>query len=132
MNKINIEFRVWDTLAGYMSYADSPFYMHYGISLRGEVINLQNGAGGNELILQQFTGEWDINMKKIFEGDIVQYTVTQRFGEIITKHVGVVERFKSYFTPSVSNSEICEDEFYSSIFSEFLIVGNIYENPELI
>ncbi|MBB5148201.1 YopX family protein [Ureibacillus thermosphaericus] len=72
--------------------------------------------------LMQFTGLKDKNGKEIYEGDIVSY-----FGlkyEVLFKNgaFGWME----------------DGEFYSfsemtpSVFDEFEVIGNVYENPELL
>jgi hypothetical protein len=132
MSNNRTEFRVWDTATKRMTYAHSPAWLHYGINLRGDVINMRSGVGGGELILQQFTGEYDNTFNKIFEGDIVQYKITSQCGEDVTNHTDVVKRRGNSFDPLVGSSEYCEEDcFYERIYSNFLVLGNIYENPEL-
>jgi len=100
-----------------------------------------------QLEVTQFTGLHDKNGKEIYEGDIVQYfynldLATQKFYGVIefqdmnieigyehdeTRFVGFVlhaelNKNGGYFTPIPS----------TSLVSFLEVIGNIYENPELL
>ena len=68
-----ISFRVYDKVDKKYRKFDG---LHCTIAIdedgKASYYNLQNGAGGDECILEQFTGLLDSNGVKIFEGDIVQ------------------------------------------------------------
>lgn len=66
-----LKFRVWDRLGRKYTYSDTGYQGHYILSLSGEFTNLQNGVGGRECIVQQFTGLKDRMGIDIYEGDIV-------------------------------------------------------------
>ena len=84
-----IKFRVWDKLDKRYIYPDKDY--HFVINLNGKFQNFQNGSGGDEYEIQQFTGIKDIDGKEIYEGDFVElWTVanqktpnTRGFYEII-------------------------------------------------
>jgi hypothetical protein len=67
-----LKFRVWDCLAKTMIYPDRGYQGHYTLSLDGQFHNLQNGSGGKETIVSQFTGEVDATGQEIYEGDLVE------------------------------------------------------------
>jgi hypothetical protein len=76
------------------------------------------------LDLMQFTGLHDKNGKEIYEGDVMK----DRFGAI--SQIVFVNELASYrqlskigYSPLSQNSIISDND---------LVIGNIYENPELI
>lgn len=66
-----LKFRAWDKLAKQFIYPDKGYQGHYVLDLNGKFHNLQNGSGGDEYVVQQWTGEYDMNRKPIYEGDII-------------------------------------------------------------
>lgn len=73
--------------------------------------------------LMQFTGLLDKNGKEIYEGDIVHYFVMTAVGKRFeyTEEVKWDEKLGGF-----ANS------YYISIGEDREVIGNIYENPELI
>jgi len=69
-----IKFRAWDTRAERFTFPDIGYQGHYCITLGGSFVNLQNGSGGEEYILQQFTGLQDADGVDVYEGDIVEFS----------------------------------------------------------
>lgn len=65
------KFRVWDKLEERYITHDKGYQGHYVLSLNGKFNNLQNGSGGDECVVEQFTGKKDINDIEMYEGDIV-------------------------------------------------------------
>lgn len=74
----------------------------------------------------QYTGLEDKNGKRIFEGDIVEgldYTAEDRGYGIIGFDEGAFEVF---------NNDIC-GTFYENYWgTDFEVIGNVYDNPELM
>ena len=73
-----------------------------------------------DMILMQYTGLDDKNGKEIYEGDIVKY-------ENMT---GKIMFFNGSFI--MSNFEETEEWELGVINEELEIMGNIYDNPELL
>ena len=136
-----IKFRAWD-LKKKSLY--KPTYKAYdgqlhdiSITLDGIVMerNLQHSASmlNNEnYILMQFTGLTDVNNKEIYEGDILKRSIG--YSDADRKISFDVVGFKgATFTtkrikPDVRN-EVYLDNF---MWHTIEIIGNIYENPELL
>ena len=57
-----LKFRVWDKLAECMIYPHNDNQQHFIIDLNGCFHNLQNGSGGDDYVIQQYTGLKDKNI----------------------------------------------------------------------
>ncbi|MGO0107112.1 YopX family protein [Streptococcus suis] len=145
------KFRVWDTVKKAMSevqaivYTEERVYPFYSKVVRRYI-------PFSEAILMQSTGLFDVNGKEIFEGDVVKFNDTwaehdyegyvdgasegENFTEIIKTEDGF--SFGRTKIPESSLFDFLNDEHMK--FSEIVksddfnmvIIGNIYENPELL
>lgn len=78
----------------------------------------------------QYTGLKDKNRKKIFEGDIL-YQGAKMLGVVcISARYGISIQKKSS-TWSLINF-VLDSDFDTSVLSDVEVVGNIYDNPELM
>jgi uncharacterized phage protein (TIGR01671 family) len=123
MNKNRLKFRTWDKLAKQFTYPDKGYQGHYVLTLNGQFQNLQNGSGGDEYVVQQWTGLNDYENNNIYEGDIVRYELD---GTVYTQTVGwgnngweMIDT-RLYSTPLITN------------LPNFEVIGNIFEHPELL
>ena len=122
MNR-TLKFRAWDKLAKQFTYPDKGYQGHYVLDLNGRFQNLQNGSGGDEYVVQQWTGLTDYESNDIYEGDIVRYELD---GTVYTQTVGwgnngwEMEDTRLYSTPLITN------------LPNFEVIGNIFEHPELL
>ena len=121
MTKRILKFRAWDKLAKQFTYPDQGYQGHYVLTLNGRFQNLQNGSGGDEYIVQQFTGLRDSKWVDIYEGDIVRHEID---GIVYTQTVGwgnnsweMIDT-RLYGTPLIVN------------LPYFEVIGNILENSE--
>ncbi len=80
-----------------------------------------------EDIYFQYTGIHDKNGKEIYEGDVVQthFDKTEQY-EAYTE-IGIVN-----ITPYRTEIEDKKHGKYNKFFSHSEVIGNIYENPELL
>lgn len=112
-----IKFRAWDT--------DNKTMTHFGFYDVPEMYSDKD-------TVMQFTGLKDKNGKEIYEGDVLMYPATDGRGK------GSVEWSDSFCSWMLARAD------YSETFSSFAyprhtdgtcrfeIIGNIYENPELL
>ena len=140
MNKLN--FRLWDN--GDKKFF-TPIYnacngelLDITITLHGELLKrtLSDAVEHESLFkgryeINQFIGLIDINGVKLYENDIIKYETGDKSGKC----------FISYVTSNlISGIQINNFEFYSYLCKNsislggigFEIIGNIYENSELL
>ena len=121
------KFKVWDKLAQRMIYPDKGYQQHYIIDLNGRFHNLQNGSGGDDYVVIEYTGLTDSKDKEICEGDILIYN-NYSIGQVIYEadHGGFIYQWKQNGPNQNYINLNCDVAF------ESVIVGNIFENPELL
>lgn len=138
----DIKFRVWDKETKHMHICGED--VHDTITFENETnkayyYNLQNGCGSlredSDYILMQYTGLKDKNGKEIYEGDIL--LAPEWFGSLecvcIYQQENIVNpiqgfglySYDSYFKKY--NTLVESDEW-----DEFEVIGNIYDNLELL
>jgi len=138
-----LKFRAWDKLEKRFIYPDKGYQGHYVLDLNGRFQNLQNGSGGDEYAVQQFTGEYDKNNTPIYEGDIVkcekpEIWLQEDFDE---REASIIEYFNAAFHvaekytggPIKGSIRLIK---YRSIVDPYRLVceviGNVFENSELL
>ncbi len=124
-----IKFRAWDKKQEQIYYSEDGLFgfdlMHDG-TLTGR-FDAEDGA--YHLTLMQCTGLKDCQGKEIYEGDIVKQTVAMS-GEYLSAKgkTGVVGKIV-WFHDGWSIEQIAYHQIMVSIIE---VIGNIYENPELL
>lgn len=131
----NFELKIQDSEFSYVPIEDDSycFYSNIADDLENECLNI---------IPMQFTGLLDKNGNEIFEGDIISYSFQNGFGSI--EHRGVV----TYTAPrwhldktiiDLNNTskgyikDMSDGEYWlSRTRYDSTVIGNIYENPELL
>ena len=123
-----IKFRLWDKLGNKIVTPNKNIYLN----LLGQVVT--DSPENGEIIpfskdtyeLNQSTGLQDVTGKDIYEGDIVDVgKVMQRYCIIEFKNAKFVLKFQDDFEAGSPTD--------MNIFLERIrVIGNIYENPELL
>lgn len=124
------KFRAWD------SWWDKMYYFDFAKNieatpddeLKGLWILHEEGsvyAIQDKIKIMQYTGLKDKNGKEIYEGDLVQvldYTSWEGLYKVIWDEENSMYMIEDAYG---DREKLCE-------FEEYLVKGNIYENPELL
>ena len=120
-----IKFRAWDKWHREMFYPAANGWKVVDLEA-GRVKNINDSF--NDYPIMQFTGLLDKNGKEIYEGDLIQHLPNgnepRKIYEI--KWSGTDCRWQGWSKkPSYWDLDI-------HMISNYKVIGNIYENPELI
>ena len=116
-----IKFKIWNKKKNEWHHKE-PISLFGEVIIMGEILNanLEDNPISleelNNLVPLQFTGLLDKNGKEIYEGDIVKATM--------------VGGFFADLEVTFENGEFVPK--YVDGYSELEVIGNIYENPELL
>ena len=138
-----IKFRVWDKTTNTMFENDKNTYITIEffigmVDINGIKLDYENEC---EAVLMQYTGLKDKNGKEIYDGDVLkQVKKSSREGcessSYDKNNFEVVFKYGSFWLQRPYDDSVYIrdfpniDEFVG--FECFEIVGNIYENPELL
>ena len=116
------KFKAWD---------NRQKEIHYWESLKCNSISVAYLFNNTDLKLLQYIGRKDNNNVEIYEGDIckIKYSKDSQKNSLCEESVGLVEYFDSSFW---LNSKKDKFSVIIDISEELEVIGNIYENPELL
>lgn len=130
-----IKFRLWSKISKKFIETNNP-NLEFVINNNGYLYSIENFYGEIYVLPQmdievlQFTGLQDRNGKEIYEGDILKYNFP--YDERL-KHISLVKFVET--EASFGLKDIYGDEiplYRIAANNYFEIIGNIYENPELL
>lgn len=117
-------FRGWNKELNNFIYVETILLQEYN----NRWVMLVDNELGEEWVYieepQQYTGLKDKNGKEIYEGDIVMDCINYSKYKVMY----VVENWTGYVAETLDEAEC----WYLYEFSELEVIGNIYENPELL
>ena len=122
-------FRAWDNLDKKMRVVEAINFNRGEFESIGYDITFLRGA--DEVELMQSTGLKDKNGQEIFEGDIVQFEDCYEVSDFLYINTGIIEWCQGGFHVTNRDSVLMEDLLDGDSL-DVTIIGNIYENPELL
>lgn len=123
------KFRAWDNWRKRMSVVDRIYIDTKGVRLYYDFGEYWRDFRDVELM--QSTGLKDKNGKEIFEGDIVQFEDCYEVSDFLYINTGIIEWCQGGFHVTNRDSVLMEDLLDGDSL-DVTIIGNIYENPELL
>ena len=131
-----IKFRAWNKLRNKMTPSFNIYeYAEDNDSDYGDFILPDEDEG----FIMQYTGLRDKNGKRIFEGDIIS-TGISKFNEHDEPYIGYIFYADGCFR-ICGDKFMCRDKYYVELVEEgnidivkksYEVIGNIYENPEIL
>ena len=128
-----IKFRVWDKKNAIMAQVCSIHNFNYPDN--SEYKYIATGGKGliqwEDAILMQYTGLKDKNGKEIYEGDIVRYLHKYKPDPIYAE-VRWFNQHANFALYENTSRNIYDHESDWMILKDIEVIGNIYQNPELL
>lgn len=121
------KFRAWDKISKKIFPVTTIDFDQSYVMIE-EINGLLGKRDFDEIEIMQSTGLFDKNGKEIYEDDIVRITLTDGFRYVVGEDGAVKYKLGAFY---ILNGL---DEYLISDFhiDDIEVVGNIYENPELL
>lgn len=130
------KFRAWDKTTSKLHVVNGIYCDNKKIHYIDD--NRVRFVGFDNVIIMQSTGLKDKNGKEIFEGDVVSRNSGMpsvvEFGKwIYEEDFGYkIKNIGFYLNSSYDDDEFFQAMDYEDIRKNYEVIGNIYENPELL
>lgn len=119
---VEIKFRAWDSQTKTIAPVVEILFDQYGgADVRTSALMGINSRSLGPASLMQFTGLKDKNGTEIYEGDVVRQG----------KEVAAV-KYDDVFPEFVAMAPLKNECSNNLLFGDCEVIGNIYENPELL
>lgn len=145
----DIKFRVWDKEYEKMTYFNDedyeykpPFVFRLDQVLKkdsnyDDYEDFEYNDVTDSVEVMQYTGLKDKNGKEIYEGDIIEFSYDMFVGNFDTfvAKGKVVFKEGAFYVEIFENERTTKDEaylLYSINLDTIEVIGNIYDNPELL
>lgn len=128
------KFRAWDIHNKKMFTNEELIVWNdnvYANDRRKLTVDKLKGWSVSDKYLMQSTGLFDKNGVEVFEGDVVQFEDCYIESDFLYINKGIVEWSQGRFTVTNRDSVEMEDLLDGELL-DVTIIGNIYENPELM
>ena len=120
-----IKFRIWDidkrkfivNETDRLGYGDTKKCMSERVDFENNSVEIN---ADESYILSEYTGLKDMKGKEIYEGDILFETFREEYFKVVFENGSFRAEVDEYSLDLEDYANICE------------VVGNIYENPELM
>jgi len=129
-----IKFRAWDKLAKEMRYSEFKRH-HYALNTQTDRVECSfvGMVHSKHFDLMQYTGLKDKNGKEIYEGDILYVGSKILHDDMVRKEVLVGFKDGAFMYGRGLDPTHMNTYIWTALgLKETEIIGNIYENPEII
>ena len=128
-----IKFRVWSKSKKIIGYIDLQSWGEDGMSINGEDGYYKFDLMLEDLEIMQYTGLKDKNGKEIYEGDILKLDGSdkKKDREVVTFEIDNSNNTAG-FSPFCNQIPDACDLYSVWTYDSIEVIGNIYENPELL
>ena len=124
-NKMKIKFRAWDETVNKMIFFDKTIFNKIPFTEKSKFPQYESCPEYHDLLLMQYIDEKDKHGEFYCQDDIVKYK---------NKNYRVMKGTYTFFLAKFY--EACQDDphdfFSENAYKQGEIIGNIYQNPELL